>query len=140
MSGKIMKFLLENFSIAATLALAIVAYVVAQESMMSDDYILLAISMGAIGGLVHEFFQSGGKILFFKKAEDGYYLGSIAGMVLGAVAGILFIRGELGSLQNPATDVDYQLLSINLFLAGLGLKGVAEAAAGKIVTKPDNGQ
>ncbi len=131
---------LENLSILGTILLTVLAAFTARASMAADNYIWLAISMGAIGGLVHEFFQSGGKILFFKPADDGVYLGSVAGMILGAVAGILYVRGELGNLTNPATDVNQQQLAIDLFLAGLGLKGVAEAAAGHQVTgKPSAG-
>lgn len=124
---------LENLSIIGTILLTVLAAIVARASIATDNYIWLAISMGAIGGLIHEFFQSGGKILFFKKAQDGIYLGSVAGMILGAVAGILYIRGELGTLTSVTTDVNYQQLSIDLFLAGLGLKGIAEAAAGSKV-------
>ncbi len=57
------------------------------------------------------------------------YMGSIAGMVLGSVAGILVVQGEIEKIR-MVTDYDYTKLSIDVFLAGLSLKGVTEAAAG----------
>jgi hypothetical protein len=92
--------------------------------------LLLGGSIGGLGGLVHEFAQSGGKIVFFQKYEDGVYLGSLAGMFLGAVAGLLAIRGFVtGSL----TDASMTQISYEGFVAGLALKGVAEAAGGTMV-------
>ena len=124
----------ERNSLIGTLCLTVLAIVVTVYSIDYEEYFLLAISMGAIGGLVHEFAQSGGKILFFKKAEDGYYLGSISGMVLGAVAGILVVKGQLILLDNPETYVNVYQLATDVFFAGLALKGVAEAAAGNEVS------
>ena len=128
----------EYGSVAATLFLTIIAGWVANYSIQNANYFLIAISMGALGGLVHEFAQSGGKILFIQKAEDGYYLGSIAGIVLGAVAGILYIRGEIALLDNPAYEVNVNAFAIDVFIAGLGLKGLTEAASGKAVTSSKN--
>lgn len=87
--------------------------------------IAIAILAGAIGGLGHEFVQSGGTISFFKVKEDGVYLGSMAGIVIGAIAGLLFIRAL-------APPVDVNILLVESLLAGLGFKGVAEAIGGQI--------
>ncbi len=131
---------LEVASIAGTVVLTIIAIIVANTSIKTENYFLLAISMGALGGLLHEFAQSGGKILFFKKGEDGFYLGSVAGMVLGIIAAILMIKGRLSVLENPSMDVDVYDLSIDFFLAGLGLKGVAEAASGHFVQSKEKNE
>ena len=120
-------------SLVGTVVLTMVAIFFSVISIRSEDYFVLAISMGAVGGLVHEFAQSGGKILFFKKADDGVYLGSISGMILGAVAGILVIKGQLVVLENPAMDFSAYELATDVFFAGLGLKGVSEAATGSMV-------
>ena len=62
------------------------------------------------------------------------YLGSLAGMVLGAVAGILVIRGHLiASATGSAPSASTIQLSYEIFTAGLALKGVTEAAAGSPV-------
>jgi len=87
--------------------------------------IAVTILAGAIGGLGHEFVQSGGTISFFKVKDDGVYLGSMAGIVIGAIAGLLFIR----SLTPP---VDVNALLVESLLAGLGFKGIAEAIGGQI--------
>ncbi len=123
----------EKYSLGGTLGLTIVAILTTMYGMDNDLYVLIALSMGAIGGLLHEFAQSGGKILFFQKAKDGMYLGSISGMILGAVAGLILIKGLLPYLDDPTRDFNSYELAIDSFFAGLGLKGVAEAAAGNVV-------
>jgi hypothetical protein len=126
---------MEKYSLLGTLVLTGLAIITAIYTMSNDDYFVLALSMGAIGGLLHEFAQSGGKILFFQKAKDGMYLGSISGMVLGAVAGIMLIKGLLPNLDDPTKDFNSYELAIDSFFAGLGLKGIAEAASGNIVAE-----
>jgi hypothetical protein len=64
--------------------------------------------------------------MFMKVHSDGLYLGTVAGMVLGAVAGVLAVRGQL---QQPTQSMNITQLSFDLFLAGLALKGIAEAAS-----------
>ena len=103
--------------------------------------IWLAVAVGGLGGVAHEFVQSRGKILFFKRAEDGIYLGTIAGVVLGAVAGLLAVQGILihsappagAQTPLPVPPTDAIQLIYTSFLAGLALKGVAEAAGGQPV-------
>jgi hypothetical protein len=97
-------------------------------------WLWLAAAVGGLGGLVHEFAQSGGRIVFFQQNRDGLYLGSLAGVVLGAVAGILVIRGHLiGSDPGAAPLGSVTQLSYECFFAGLALKGVSEAASGTVV-------
>jgi len=98
----------------------------------------LAVAVGGLGGLAHEVAQSGGKILFFKREMDGMYLGSLAGVILGAVAGLLAVRGLI---VNPVAQPGAIQLIYESFLAGLALKGVAEAAGGQAVPPaPASGQ
>jgi hypothetical protein len=92
----------------------------------------LAATVGALGGLAHEIAQSGGKLLFFSKKADGFYLGSVAGLVLGAVAGIMVARVLF---SDPPSNMTAAQLSYEAFLAGLGLKGVVEAAGGQPVSQ-----
>lgn len=82
---------------------------------------------------MHEFAQSKGKIVFFEKHEDGLHLGSLAGVFLGVVAGLLAIRGYV--IDSP-TGASITQLGYEAFLAGLGLKGIAEAAGGTVVPSP----
>jgi len=97
--------------------------------------IWLAVAVGGLGGLTHEIAQSGGKILFFQRKLDGFYLGSLAGVILGAVAGLLAARGTITSLgvANAASQPGPIPLIFEVFLAGLALKGIAEAAGGQAV-------
>jgi archaellum component FlaF (FlaF/FlaG flagellin family) len=117
----------QKTSLSITLAafLLIIIGLVISYSMSTPVLIAVAILAGAIGGLGHEFVQSGGTITFFKVKEDGVYLGSMAGIVIGAMAGLLFIR----SFTPP---VDVNILLVESLLAGLGFKGVAEAVGGQI--------
>ncbi len=124
---------LEKFSIAATLIIGVLLGILAWASSQHNWLLWLAASVGGLGGLVHEIAQSGGKIMFFQKNQDGMYLGSLAGMVLGAVAGLLVIRGHLADIPGaPSVSVNVQL-TYEVFVAGLALKGVTEAAGGKPV-------
>ena len=118
---------LEAYSIIATAAIGIVLAVTAWFSYHNKQLLILAFSVGGIGGLVHDIAQSRGKLLFFKRQSDGLYLGTVAGVFLGAVAGVVVIRGFLTG-DTPTTDATFVQMSYEAFLAGLALKGVAEAA------------
>ncbi len=87
----------------------------------------IAMLAGALGGIGHEFAQSGGTIAFYKIKDDGLYLGSSAGLVLGLIAGLLFV--SVNSNQ-PSDIILFQSL-----LAGLALKGVSEAVGGQVVPR-----
>jgi len=113
-------------TVLASIGLAILAYISAGRGW----WIGLAVSVGGLGGLVHEIAQSGGKILFFERKLDGFYIGSAAGSVLGAVAGLLAIRGLI---INPSTPITATQIVYEAFLAGMALKGITEAAGGQAV-------
>jgi len=90
---------------------------------------------GRPGGLAHEVAQSGGKILFFERKLDGFYIGSLGGVILGAVAGLLAARGFI---VNPSTLMAGPQpgpipMIFEIFFAGLALKGVTEAVGGRAV-------
>jgi len=127
---------IEKLSIISTLVMVVLLALLAWASVHHNWLFWVAASVGAIGGLVHEIAQSGGKIMFFQREEDGMYLGSLAGAVLGAVAGILVVRGDLiASATGTALTVTETQLTYEVFMAGLALKGVTEAAGGNPVPK-----
>ena len=112
-------------TIAIGLGTALAAYLAATRG----DVMTLAASMGALGGLSHEIAQSHGKILFFREADDGIYIGSIASLVLGAIAGLLVARGLVAHAPGSAPlPIDLMQLKFEAFFAGLGLKGILDAA------------
>lgn len=113
---------LEIISVAVTISLGIALAIFAFISFHNSWKVCLALSLGALGGLIHEMVQSGGKILFFERKLDGFYMGGVAGMILGAVAGLLSVHGLLD--EPSMYEIGYQT-----FLAGLGLKGIVEAAS-----------
>lgn len=100
----------------ATLAVAII---------FRTNLLVVAISVAAIGGFVHEIVQSGGSVAYPQSKADGLYLGSISGLVFGAVAGLLAVQSI-----DPNVPVGISFVS-QMFFAGLALKGVAEAAGGQ---------
>ena len=118
---------LEVLSIIATAVLGVILALAAWFSYRNQWVLGLAFSVGGLGGLVHKIAQSRGRILFFQRHSDGLYLGTIAGVILGAVAGILVIRGYLTG-DTATTNATFVQMSYETFLAGLALKGVAEAA------------
>jgi hypothetical protein len=119
---------LDFWSIIATVLFGIGLGILASLSAERGWVIWLAVSVGGLGGLVHEIAQSGGKIFFFERKLDGIYIGALAGAILGAVAGLLAIRGLI---INPAAPVNPRQLIYEAFLAGMALKGITEAAGGE---------
>jgi hypothetical protein len=127
----------EKVSLAVTGVTFVVLCILAWASSHNNWLLWLAVSIGGLGGLVHEVAQSGGKIAFFEKYEDGLYLGALAGVALGAVAGILVIRGHLiARTSGTELSVSMTQLAYEVFTAGLALKGVVEAAGGNAVPAP----
>ena len=118
-----------------------------------QDPIGVTLSAGAFGGFLHEFVQSKGRILFIERKDDGLYLGSISGLILGLVAGILIYGGtiyniipstspdqvasnsihgiaEYSSIQQAPSLQDNLQMGQLLFeglIAGVALKGISEA-------------
>ena len=118
----------ELWSVGATAALALV-FIAAAALSYGNNPLVLAVSLGCVGGLMHELAQSGGKILFFERKDDGLYLGGVAGMMLGGVTGLIAAHAV-----QAATAMEYQNLAYEAFMAGVGMKGLVEAAAGSPVT------
>lgn len=96
----------------------------------NGDVTLLAITAGAIGGVGHEVAQSSGNIVLPGKQEpdssgkkppdNEFYLGSLSGLFLGGIAGVLILS---------ATSEAGLSLGLTAFTAGLALKGVSEAVS-----------
>jgi hypothetical protein len=107
--------------IVSVLSIAITAYL-AWYAYHKPSSFETAVFVGALGGITHELFQSQGKFMMpqYDKAKGEYYLGGLFGLIEGGVAGLILAQGKPGSLSL------FQLLS-EAFLAGLALKGVAEA-------------
>jgi hypothetical protein len=123
----------EKTAVIATGVLALVTVAMAWIGFAFHSAFVMAFFLGCVGGLMHELFQSGGKVLFFEKKEDGLYLGALAGMLLGGVSGLLSARSV-----DSANVLQFNALAYDAFLAGMGMKGLAEAAAGSAVSKTDS--
>lgn len=95
-------------------------------SYSRNNLFLTAIFAGALGGIIHEIAQSNGR--FIMPHEDpiakDVYLGGLFGLISGGVAGLILSQGLVEGA------VSTRLVS-EAFLAGLGLKGFAEAVATK---------
>jgi hypothetical protein len=118
--------------------LAVVATISARQvsATPTSTWVLwLAVAVGGLGGLAHEIAQSGGKILFFERRLDGFYIGSLGGVILGAVAGLLAARGFIVNPSTVAAGAQPGPLPLifEMFFAGLALKGITEAAGGQAV-------
>ena len=114
----------------------------------------IALSAGAVGGFLHEFVQSKGKVLFIQQKEDGLYLGSVSGLILGMVAGLLVYGGattgvlagttptnvsftSFSYVQTSVPPAHLEYLIFQSLIAGLALKGVSEAATSPAQSKDD---
>jgi len=134
-TGEIVSMIV-TFAIAA--GLGIFATIIARNlSLTSPRAIWLAVAVGGLGGLAHELAQSRGTILVVERRADGIYLGTIAGIILGGVAGLLAVKGFLITPPAPAPTV--MQLIYEAFIAGLALKGVTEAAGGQPVRQSATG-
>lgn len=126
------------WTLALTIALGILAafsFNKVWPNTSSGWIIWLGIAAGGVGGLVHEFGQSGGKILFLKREEDGIYLGAFAGMFMGMIAGALSVQGLFNQTAATTTQSPLAVEALyTAFLAGLALKGFAEAVGGQPIT------
>jgi hypothetical protein len=121
----------QKLSLVVTGVTFVVLCILAWVSSHYNWLLWLVVSVGGLGGLVHEFAQSGGKIAVVLRCEDGLYLGALSGVVLGAVAGILVIPDHLvASTSGTELSVSMNHLACEAFSAGLALKGVAEAMGG----------
>ncbi|HSK62444.1 MAG TPA: hypothetical protein VK893_01335 [Pyrinomonadaceae bacterium] len=120
------------WSIIVTVLVGIGLGILASISADRGWVIWLAVSVGGLGGLVHEIAQSGGKIFFFERKADGFYVGALGGAVLGAAAGLLAVRGFLTE-PNPDPPLNVTQLIYEAFIAGMALKGVTEAAGGQAI-------
>jgi hypothetical protein len=122
----------DKLSILLAVGIAILFVVAAMYSYRSQSLFILAGSMGGLGGLLHEFVQSGGKFVIVQKKSDGIYLGTLAGALIGIIAGMLMTRGYLNVTDGKT--INYLEVTYEAFTAGLALKGVVEAATGKPTT------
>lgn len=114
----------ERYSIIVNIVLFICLLVILNFALSQKNLLLIAVGAGGLGGFIHEIAQSQGKIIFIKKYEDGLYLGSISGIILGVIAGVLI-------LQNPIDTETTTKAIVDAFMAGLALKGITEAASSK---------
>lgn len=113
-------------SVAQTLVtIGMIAGTVLLAVLYPASVLVVAIAAAAIGGYTHEIVQSGGSVAYPQLKQDGLYLGSVTGLVFGGIAGMLIVQG-----LPPTASVNFTLIS-QMFFAGLGLKGIAEAAGGQ---------
>lgn len=67
----------------------------------------------------------------------GIYLGSIAGLVFGLVAGAFVIQGNLTTYPPNPLPTDIARIFFEAFLGGLALKGVTDAGLGSFKSKDE---
>ncbi len=112
-------------SVVANIVILVIFGGILMWALNNQNISLLAVSAGGLGGLVHEFAQSKGKILYIQSYKDGLYLGSISGIILGAVAGVLLLQNLITGETTGTTNL--AKASFDAFVAGLALKGIVEA-------------
>ena len=147
-AGKFPKSKLDEsakWSVVATSAATIVVAVIAVVADSTNNLLWTAVTVGALGGLVHEIAQSKGTAFFpdtdktpsshtkkdeeaGKKPDDGTssggesYLGGLIGILLGGAAGLVALS------VSPPASVTTQMIA-TAFAAGVALKGIADSAA-----------
>lgn len=111
------KLWLADYGWIITLVLTVGTLALGWLANFLDQKGLVVVTSASLGGLAHELVQSKGTIVLPTDRDDGIYLGSAFGLVLGATAGVVALQAGQPSAASA-------------FLAGLALKGVSEAAAG----------
>ncbi|MDO9098696.1 MAG: DUF4257 domain-containing protein [Candidatus Methanoperedens sp.] len=117
----------EKFSFKITIGLTFLVFIIAIFSFYINNILWIAISVGALGGILHEIIQSDGKIVLPTPKTDGVYLGAVYGLIVGAAVGVLSIQ----SMPETTVDISRSLI-IQIFSAGLAFKGISDAAAGRV--------
>jgi protein-S-isoprenylcysteine O-methyltransferase Ste14 len=118
-----------RMSIVLTLIATTVIAVMAVWADSTGNLLWTAVTIGAIGGLVHEIAQSKGTAFFpdtdnsQQKKNGESYLGGLLGILLGGAAGLVAL-----SVSNAPTSVSTQMIA-TAFAAGVALKGIADSAA-----------
>lgn len=145
----------EKWSIVATFIVTVTVCVMAFWNYMAGSVIWTAVSVGALGGLVHEISQSGGTAFLPGTGQpkhdtgkahalapgaagagggDGAsgesYLGGLVGIILGGAAGLLV-------LSTSYSFVTTQLV-VSAFGAGVALKGISDSAGSPKSNKPSH--
>jgi len=123
-----------KWSLILTLVSTAVIAFVALWANAAGDIIWTVVSVGALGGLVHEIAQSKGTVFLpgsssntlagTGKGED--YLGGLVGIILGGSAGLLTLAVSSGTVVSARVTVQ---LIVTAFAAGVALKGISDAAA-----------
>jgi len=106
-----------------TLVALAVIFLILWLSYEKQNVSLAVLSAGAIGGLVHEIVQSKGTYILPNTDDKGNFcLGGLIGVITGGLAGLILYQG-----LNTSTGLTVSGELIPAFLAGLALKGVADA-------------
>jgi hypothetical protein len=117
-----------RMSIVLTLIATTVIAVIAVWADSTENLLWTAVTVGAIGGLVHEIAQSKGTAFFPdtdnpQQNKNESYLGGLLGILLGGAAGLVAL-----SVSSAPTSVSIQMIA-TAFAAGVALKGIADSAA-----------
>jgi hypothetical protein len=108
--------------VGSCIAFALVT-ILAVWSYESQYVLMTAVWAGAIGGLIHEIVQSQGKFMLPNTDDKGNLcLGGLIGIISGGVAGLIYYQG-----LTTITAITIAAVFVGAFIAGLALKGVADA-------------
>ncbi len=109
---------------ATSLIIFVLIIVFAVLSYNYKSVLAMVVLAGAIGGLLHEIVQSQGKyILPNTDATGNCCLGGLIGIISGVIAGFILYQGLSATTAATVSG----MLFTEAFLAGLALKGVADA-------------
>jgi hypothetical protein len=130
----------EKHGLIGTFVLTGICLLLSYYAKQAEWPLIFIACWGALGGIAHEFPQSGGsKFVWDKKPKDGTYMGSLAGAFAGLVtsfagcaAWVTFANGGV-----VLTSGNYYEVAVMVFVAGLAVKGGFEALLGKSVPAAD---
>jgi hypothetical protein len=80
--------------------------------------LIIPVLAGGLGGFIHDIAKNKGIITLPKRINNELYLGSLLGILLGAVCGLLAI---------PTAGAGTEKVASVAFFSGIGFKGLGEA-------------
>ncbi|HUI86683.1 MAG TPA: hypothetical protein VLY21_05985 [Nitrososphaerales archaeon] len=154
-----------KWSVLATIVTTVLVAFIALWADKASNVLWAVVSVGALGGLVHEIAQSKGTAFLpgqgtqpnnpagqgtpapsaggappKGKADSGGkgedYLGGLVGVILGGAAGLLTLGATSGTAV--PTTVSLQVI-VAAFSAGIALKGISDSAASPTVKSKSSG-
>ncbi len=91
--------------------------------VFSPNPLIVAFAFGIVGGIAHEIVQSGGKVIVPKTVEKDLNLGTLVGVVLGVMSGLIALRGQDLTVVTSSSMIN---IAYTAAIGGFGFKALGD--------------